>query len=239
MKENKKCFVVCPIGAEGSDVREHSDKVLKFIIRPALEELGYDVERGDESTQSGSISKSIIQNLLTVDLIVADLTGHNPNVFYELAVRHATGKPFVQIIQKGQNIPFDIFDLRTIQYSLDLEGVDLAKDSIKSFVRTIEGSTSSHTPISEVSSLLKISVGENTADGSAVLINELQRIDETIKNLEHKLMGRIEQLLSSKQTGMTTEEKIGWTFFEKMMDNPNKSDEMIDMITKLGKIKGT
>jgi hypothetical protein len=65
-------------------------------------------------------------------MLIADLTGHNANVFYELAVRHATRKPFVQIIQKGETIPFDLAGIRTIEIDhRDLESVDYAKTEMK------------------------------------------------------------------------------------------------------------
>lgn len=232
----KKCFVISQIGSEGSKERLQSDKVLKFIIKPALEELDYKVERADESSEAGSISKSIIQNILTNDLVIADLTGHNPNVFYELAIRHATAKPFIQIIEKGEKIPFDIYDMRTISYDLELEGVEAAKAAIKQFANNLENSDNINTPISEVSSLLKIDINTGNSNSSETLINELQRIDETIKGLEYKIMGRIEQFLSGQNNSATMEEKLGFAFLEKMMDNPHKSDEMIKMIGKLGQL---
>jgi hypothetical protein len=232
----KKCFVITPIGSEGSETRQKSDDVLKYIIKPALEEIGYHVERADESSDSGSISKSIIQNILTNDLVIADLTGHNPNVFYELAIRHATGKPFIQIIEKGEKIPFDVFDIRTISYELNLNGVEGAKISIKQFANNLEYSNPISTPISEVSSLLNLSINSENLNASETLINELQRIDESIKMLENKLIGRIDQLGYGSNNGMTIEEKLGMAFLEKMMDNPHKSDDMIKMINKLNQL---
>ena len=56
----------------------------------------------------GLITAQVIQNLVEWELVIADLSEHNPNVFYELAVRHALKKPIVQLIQAGQKIPFDV-----------------------------------------------------------------------------------------------------------------------------------
>ena len=91
----KTCFVISQIGEENSTQRLEADKVLKYVIKPSLEELGYKVVRADESTEAGSISKSVIQSVIESDLVIADLTNHNPNVFYELAIRHAIAKPFI------------------------------------------------------------------------------------------------------------------------------------------------
>jgi hypothetical protein len=111
---DKTCFVIAPIGTEGSDDRKHSDMVLEALIRRALENEGYDVLRADQITKPGMISGQVVEYLLKAGLVIADLSFHNPNVFYELAIRHMLGKPTVHIIRKGDAIPFDVKDFRTI-----------------------------------------------------------------------------------------------------------------------------
>lgn len=110
----KKCFVISPIGEEGSETRERSDQILNHIITPAVSPFGYALVRADNIDRPGLITSQVIQHVLEAPLVIADLTGHNPNVFYELAIRHVTGKPFIQIIQEGEQIPFDIGSMRTI-----------------------------------------------------------------------------------------------------------------------------
>lgn len=70
--------------------------------------MGYIITRGDSIEQSGQITSQVIDKLLNVDLVVADITDQNANVFYELAVRHAVRKPFVQMMAENQKLPFDI-----------------------------------------------------------------------------------------------------------------------------------
>lgn len=94
-------FVICPIGEPDSDSRRRADQILKHVIEPAVLECGYKALRADKISEPGIITSQIITHILNDALIVADLTGHNPNVFYELAVRHAIKKPVVQIIQRG------------------------------------------------------------------------------------------------------------------------------------------
>ena len=95
----KKIFVISPIGSGESETRKQADKVLKHIIKPVSEELGYEAVRSDEEVGSNLISKSVIRNIVEADIVIADLTEHNPNVFYELAVRHTIAKPVIQIIK--------------------------------------------------------------------------------------------------------------------------------------------
>src|SRR5690242_1093880 len=95
---DRLCFVISEIGEENSEIRRRADDVLKYVIAPAAIDCGYeDPVRADQLPDPGIITSQIIQYLVESPLVVADLTGRNPNVFYELAVRHATGKPVVQM----------------------------------------------------------------------------------------------------------------------------------------------
>src|SRR5262249_19176425 len=111
------CFVIAPIGDEASDVRKRSDRVLTYLIEPAAEKCGYQAIRADKISTPGIITDQVIQQVINAPMVVADLTGHNANAFYELAIRHMVKKPLVQIIRKGDNIPFDVAASRVL--SLD------------------------------------------------------------------------------------------------------------------------
>lgn len=150
-KENKKiCFVISPIGDEESDTRKRSDQVLKHIITGAVEQLGYEVIRADKISEPGIITHQIIQHIVDAPLVIADLTERNPNVFYELALRHAIRKPLVQLIKKGELIPFDVAATRIIQFDLhNLDSVDAAKLEIIAQVKSLEaGKNDTDNPIS-------------------------------------------------------------------------------------------
>lgn len=108
------CFFIGPIGDEESEFRKHSDLVIESLVRPALEPFGFEVKRADEIQNPGLINKQVFEFLLKSRLAVADLSFHNPNVFYELAIRHARNLPVVQIVRKADPIPFDINQSRTI-----------------------------------------------------------------------------------------------------------------------------
>jgi hypothetical protein len=114
----KRCFVISPIGPEGSQTREHADDVFDYIIKPAMEECGIQAFRSDHLQEPGKITEQMFREILTDDLAIAVLTGHNANVFYELAIAHAAGRPVVVLIEKGESLPFDIRDLRCVYYDL-------------------------------------------------------------------------------------------------------------------------
>ena len=112
------CFIISPIGAENSPQREHADEVLRFIIKPALEQLNLRAVRADEVVEAGSISKQMYRDILSSKFCIAILTGFNPNVFYELAIAQCAAKPIVILHEKGMVLPFDVKDLRCIAYDL-------------------------------------------------------------------------------------------------------------------------
>lgn len=108
------CFYVTPIGIENSPQRAHADLFLSSLIEPALEEIGLQVVRADQIDKPGLITTQVIEYLLKSRLVIADLSFHNPNVFYELAIRHSTYRATVQIIRSIDSIPFDLNQVRTI-----------------------------------------------------------------------------------------------------------------------------
>ncbi|KKL85012.1 hypothetical protein LCGC14_1958990 [marine sediment metagenome] len=114
--KRRKCFVISPIGKKGTQVRRAADAVLSEIIRAGLVPAGYSVTRADKLSKSGRITDAIVTELATADLVVADLSGFNANVMYELGIRHALNLPAVQIVPEGTKLVFDLSGIKTIFY---------------------------------------------------------------------------------------------------------------------------
>ncbi len=64
--DNKICFVIGPIGDEGTEKRRQSDQVLNYIIAPAVKECGYEAIRADKISEPGIITSQIIQHLIDI-----------------------------------------------------------------------------------------------------------------------------------------------------------------------------
>lgn len=133
----KKCFFISRIGEKNSDTRIQSDFIFS-LLKGVLSELGYiKFERADFISKTGNITQQIIELLLDSDLVIADLSGRNANVFYELGIRHATNKAFVQIKNQNDLIPFDLSQVRTINYNYDETTKSINENDIKLFTENI------------------------------------------------------------------------------------------------------
>ncbi len=195
----KVCFVIAPIGESGSDIRERSDKVLRHIIKPVVNSYGYKVIRADEISEPGSITAQVIQHLVEDALVIADLTGHNPNVFYELAVRHAVRKPYIHLIAFDEKIPFDIADQRAIK--IDISGLDEAEKAREELSQQIEAIHANHngveTPISQAINLQTLQQSNSPLDKTLASILLLQdRIARDVDNIQEYMASQIDDILT-------------------------------------------
>ncbi|MGJ4729095.1 hypothetical protein [Luteimonas sp. SDU101] len=138
------CFYITPIGDDGSEVRKHADLLLKHLIEPAFSEFEVKVIRADKIEKSGLITQQIFEHLAFSKYCVADLSFGNPNAFYELGIRHMTKLPTIQIIRRGDKIPFDVSQGRTISIDMSdiytiIEKVESARRELVEHIRSYSG----------------------------------------------------------------------------------------------------
>lgn len=240
----KTCFVISPIGKKGEDVRKNADEVLEYIINPVCEKYGYSVTRADKMTNSGLITKSIIEQIISSDLVIADLTGSNPNVFYELAVRHSYRKPAIQIVKGAVDIPFDVANVRTVSYETTLAGAETAKKEISSMMESIEKGDIVHNPVSEVGAVMNISENgmKENKEVLAALLLEIQRIPDNFNALEKNIETRFSQMASTiietikneqMQDSGSPENRMVEILMNNLMQNPQKALQGVDALMKL------
>jgi len=150
MPKSKTCFVIAPIGLPQSATRDRSDKILRWVVKPAAKACGYRAIRADQVPEPGMITPSIVRHLFDDPLVIADLTDQNPNVFYELAIRHMARKPVLNIIERGHEIPFDVSPLRAIDVDYrDIDSMDRCRVELQKQIEALEDdSTRFDNPIS-------------------------------------------------------------------------------------------
>lgn len=188
----KTAFVICPIGKEGGASRQKSDKLLKYVIREVLEPKEYIVERADQLSEPGIITNQIVQKIVACDVLIADLSEGNPNVFYELAIRHGLKKPFIHMIASAEKIPFDNAQVRTIQFDLtDLDSVSNAKRELAKQIESIENNKeNAESPISVAFDLEQLRSSDNTDQSVlASLFDEVASMRADIRALRRTPSG--------------------------------------------------
>ena len=134
----KICFIVTAIGESGTPTRERADNVYKYLIAPVCEDLGYKPVRVDHVNAVDNINATIINYLKTAPMVIADMTDHNPNAFYELGFRQALELPLVPIIKVGGNLPFDVMTTRTVFYDTDVSKIEESKNNLKAKIQSFE-----------------------------------------------------------------------------------------------------
>ena len=141
----KTIGIICPIGKDNSETRKRSDDIMNNIIVPIAKELGYVVQRADQMHGS-VIMDDIIEMIRRADILVADLTENNPNVFYELGIRQAIKGKCINIVsddwlsesENNKNLPFDINHFRAHKYKNTIEGAHAFASFIKHRIKKLE-----------------------------------------------------------------------------------------------------
>ena len=116
--ENIRCFFITPIGDKGSDIRRHADEMLE-LIEYALSRLSnykFTVIRSDKTINGDTIDNQMHQDIFSSELCVADVSGFNPNVMYEVGYRRGAKKNIIIICKKGEKLPFDIAHQTVLDY---------------------------------------------------------------------------------------------------------------------------
>lgn len=123
------CFVMMPFG-------QWFDRYYQEIYVPAIKEAGFEPIRADELFSTGSVVEQIWEQIEKSKLLLADLSGKNPNVFYELGLAHAAKKPVVFTAGDVNDVPFDLRHLRVIIYDIrEPEWAVKLRQSIADYLR--------------------------------------------------------------------------------------------------------
>ena len=209
--EKKTCFVIMPFSdPEGYEIG-HFDSIYKYTFAPAIEAAGYEPERIDENTVSNLIHGKMINELINAPMVLCDLSTNNPNVLYELGIRHAFDKPVVLVQEMGQDRIFDIGAITSVEYHptrLYEEVVEDQKKITEAIVQTANAKNAYSIMSLAMLQSAKPASGSVTSDEQMeYLMQEMAHMSRKMGNLEKKFhaVSSADMPYSQKQVGFSVE----------------------------------
>ena len=184
--KKKTCFVVGPIGDDGTAERNHADWLLHGIIEPVFPVFNehfteYSVVRADKIATPGTIDSQVINLLLEAELAIADMSFQNPNAFYEMGIRHLKALPVIHMFLEGQAIPFDVKPYRAIPFTFaNPKDVEKAKKQLIEVVsEVIKPGFEVENPVTRARGNEKLD--ENATEAQRIIIGEMHELRERLR----------------------------------------------------------
>ena len=226
----KRCFLISPIGDAGTDIRKNADQLYQHIIMPVCEKCGFSTQRVDELNTSDSITQEIFDVLNEYELVIADLTGHNPNVFFEIGYRTKSQKPIIYLNSKNEIIPFDVSTIRTFEYDLtDLDMVTATKDRLEQVIMNFK--------YDEVKEIKKNNVSfENNMIVAS--LNDIQyKVDilaEEIRKKENETIKTVIEIFNAQKpkSESSFETEMMKILMSELIKNPDSADILLKLSEK-------
>lgn len=235
----KKCFFVSPIGDDGSDIRNRSDQLFKHLIEPICKKYKLGSVRLDHINNSGSITEELIKNLKQSDLVIADLTDHNPNVFFEIGYRTALDLPIIHLIHKDYNIPFDVTTIKTYKYDLSLDNTEDLKYQLSNIIESYNFSEDDKNKDNDNDNEHKDKINNYSSVFSKNLelqyeiLDSIKELKELVKNKDDSTIQKIVEIVIDKsQSPETPETAIIKSVMPELINNPDKFFKIMNLANK-------
>lgn len=244
------CFVIGPIGSPRSETRRDADFLLNGIIREALSSSAWErIWRADEDARPGIITDALIADLQVADLVIADLSELNPNVFYEIGIRHTLGKPIIHVASAGTRLPFDTNNQRTVFYDKqDWESIRAAREAIRQQAdRCLRPDAKITNPVTQALNVIEVA---RSNDPQAEVLSRLSRrigtIEQSLSNVSRqnahtynadgyaefdRRKDWLERFLKESAGRVKIPEKVSTKFFEDFAGH-TRFNSLRDMVEK-------
>ena len=202
--KKKSCFVVCPIGEDGSATRRHADWLLHEIIEHVLDHHFKDqftVFRSYKIDQPGMIDAQIIGHLLDDDLVIADMSELNPNAFYEMGIRHMKELPIIHMFKKGTVIPFDVKLYRAIPFDYaDPADLKVARSNLNASISAvIDSAYKADNPVIRARGVVQIP--ETSTPEYLLIQQQLDNLSQKMSRIENFGSNRLDSNISDFRFG--------------------------------------
>ena len=187
---------------------EEFTDVYQYLIKEGLESAGYIVKRADDIKSQNNILSDIVQGIVSSDLIITDLTGANPNVYYELGIAHALNKNVILLTQEIGELPFDLRSYRVISYNVHFSKMNEAKNELSELAsKAYNNNLPFSNPIKDFSAVTTDNPNDLVVEQECIVndIDELGLLDyivvledglEKLTNIMEEVAGKLENELT-------------------------------------------
>ncbi|MEM0967761.1 MAG: STING domain-containing protein [Verrucomicrobiota bacterium] len=121
----KRCFVIGPMGKKA----QRLERLAQEVVAPILQPLGYEVST-PELMEIGRIMANVVRDLDHADVVVANLTDWNPNVMYEVGIRHSLGRPTI-LVTEDTDVPYDLKSERFFSIRLEKRDIERSREKLR------------------------------------------------------------------------------------------------------------
>lgn len=189
--ERPRCFVIMPIADTPGYETSHFSRVYEHLLKPAILKAGYQPIRADDTVKTDYIVVGIIQKIVDAEMVICDLSSRNPNVMYELGIRHAFNKPVALIKDKKTDKVFDIQGLRYIEYDETLRIDSVQKEISRISESVLETSNHDDKVINSVVQLAGIKTAEipdqkTVSLDTQLILSAIGSIENRINSIEDR-----------------------------------------------------
>lgn len=189
-KRDDICFVICPFGG-------WNDRYYEDVYSPAVEGAGLRPRRADDLYRPSAIVHDIWALVKKSRVMLADVTGKNPNVFYELGLAHALGKPVVIVTKSMDDVPFDLRALRVIEFNVeDPEWSEILEGKIKQSIGEVLASPEEAVPPAFLKEK-KVSSQPSVTPGRKDILRLQQEMDRLRAEVRSK--GHVSEIISGPE----------------------------------------
>lgn len=188
-ERTQTCFVLTSAAPAGTEIRQHTDGLVEFLLQPVLAEVGYEIVRMDSLAEPGKVSNDTVRLLRAAELVVADLSFGDATVMYALGVRHSFGKPALHVHTPSSIFPFDVSGLSAVV--IDLADMTSVKQARKELARRVEELSvqPSPDPVHATVELDAVRARAERGDGgqAAAIVNGMKAIEQRLAVMESLL----------------------------------------------------
>lgn len=201
--EKPICFVVMPISDPDGYAQGHFARVYEHLLKPAIVAAGYEPVRADDTNKTDYIVVGIIKRVVESAIVLCDYSSRNPNVMYELGIRHAFNLPVVLIKDRATEKVFDIQGLRYIEYDETLRVDTVQRDMLKISKAMKETMDSNDGTVNSVVHLAgvtpaKVPDAQAVTGDTQLILSALTQIESRISNLEGERIEFVEHIMPTR-----------------------------------------